>query len=184
MEMASSIQDLGSITELLIEQLTNAIMASPRYQKEPFPFEVSGLAPKVPSADDNTVVNLSLLRVDQDQNGRNAPVRGQFGQENAAQPLAVNLCYLLTCNAEENWLLEQYLMSVALGHIHANPIYADASLQFTSTVDSSSIDQMSSLWQAITIPMRLSVLLRVSAVFLDVAGPAQPDAGRVAQPVF
>ncbi|WP_429402865.1 Pvc16 family protein [Paraburkholderia sp. MM5482-R1] len=147
-------------------QLTAAVKASPEYQKHAFPFEVSGLMPAVSRTDGNNVMSFYLLHVARDPYWRNTPVQGQRGQPNVSQPLSLNLSYLLTSYAEKNWFMEQYLMSVALEYFHANPIYRSATAEFTVTVEADTIDEMSRLWQAIAVPIRLSALFRVAVVFL------------------
>ena len=164
--MAWSVQDLAQVTHLLISQLTAAIKASPRYVQNHFPFEVSGLMPAVSRNDGTNVLSLYLLHVGRDPYWRNTPVQGQRAQLNTSQPLSLNLSYLLTSYSEKNWHMEQYLMSVALAYFHANPIYKSATAEFSVTVEADSIEEMSRLWQAITVPIRLSAMFRVAIVFL------------------
>ncbi len=174
--MAWSVHDLAHITHLLIQELTEAIKASPRYVQKTFPFDVSGLMPAVSRTDGTNVLSLYLLHVSRDATWRNTPVQGSGAQRSASQPLSLNLSYLLTSYAEKNWHMEQYLMSVALAYFHANPIYrspaTDPTIEFSITVEADSIEEMSRLWQAITVPIRLSAMFRVAVVFL--APPAPP----------
>ncbi len=137
-----------------------------------FPFDVSGLMPAVSRTEGTNVMSLYLLHVGRDPYWRNTPVQGQGAQLNTSQPLSLNLSYLLTTYAEKNWQMEQYLMSVALSYFHANPIYKSATAEFTVTVDADSIEEMSRLWQAITVPIRLSAMFRVAVVFLKPASAA------------
>jgi hypothetical protein len=178
--MAWSVDDLASITHHLTVQLTDAVKASPEYQKKAFPFEVSGLMPAVSRTEGNNVMSFYLLHVARDPYWRNTPVQGQRGQLNVSQPLSLNLSYLLTSYAEKNWFIEQYLMSVALEYFHANPIYKSATAEFTVTVEADTIEEMSRLWQAITVPIRLSALFRVAVVFLT---PQTPPPAQVRPPV-
>jgi Pvc16 N-terminal domain len=164
--MAWNVQDLAQVTHLLIHQLSEAVKASPRYVQNHFPFEVSGLMPAVSRTDGTNVLSLYLLHVGRDPHWRNTPVSGQRGQWNVSQPLSLNLSYLLTSYSEKNWAMEQYLMSVALAYFHANPIYISQFAEFTVTVEADSIEEMSRLWQAITVPIRLSAMFRVAIVFL------------------
>lgn len=178
--MAWSVQDLAQVTHLLIHQLSEAIKASPRYVQNHFPFEVSGLMPAVSRTDGTNVLSLYLLHVGRDPYWRNTPVTGQRAQLNIAQPLSLNLSYLLTSYSEKNWAMEQYLMSVALAYFHANPVYVSATAEFTVTVEADSIEEMSRLWQAITVPIRLSSMFRVAIVFLT---PEQPQPEQMRTPV-
>lgn len=182
--MAWSVQDLAEITHLLISQLSDAIKASPRYVQNHFLFEVSGLMPAVSRNDGTNVLSLYLLHVGRDPYWRNTPVQGQRAQLNASQPLSLNLSYLLTSYSEKNWHMEQYLMSVALAYFHAHPINIintpALKAEFTVTVEADSIEEMSRLWQAITVPIRLSSMFRVAVVFL---APETPPQAQVRAPV-
>jgi Pvc16 N-terminal domain len=170
--MAWSVDDLSTITQLLIDKLTDAVKASPQYIGQHFGFEVSGLMPAVSRTQGTTVMNFYLLHVSRDPYWRNAPVQGSLAQFNQSQPLSLNLSYLLTSYSEQNWALEQLLMSIAFEYFHANPIYHSNTVEFTITVEADTIEEMSRLWQAITVPIRLSALFRVAVVFL--APPVQP----------
>lgn len=173
--MAWSVQDLAEITHLLITQLSDAIKASPRYVANHFQFEVSGLMPAVSRNDGTNVLSLYLLHVSRDPFWRNTPVQGQRAQLNTSQPLSLNLSYLLTSYADKSWHMEQYLMSVALSYFHANPINIintpTLKAEFTVTVEADSIEEMSRLWQAITVPIRLSSMFRVAVIFLTPETP-------------
>jgi hypothetical protein len=125
-------------------------------------------------------LSLYLLHVSRDPYWRNTPVQGQRAQLNTSQPLSLNLSYLLTSYSEKNWHMEQYLMSVALAYFHANPIYKSATAEFTVTVEADSIEEMSRLWQAITVPIRLSSMFRVAIVFLT---PEEPPVADMRTPV-
>jgi len=173
--MAWSVQDLAQVTHLLITQLTDAVKASPRYVQNHFQFDVSGLMPAVSRTDGVNVLSLYLLHVGRDPNWRNTPVEGVRGQLNTSQPHSLNLSYLLTSYAEKNWHMEQYLMSVALSYFHANPVYIGPKGSFTVTVEADSVEEMSRLWQAITVPIRLSSMFRVAVVFLTPELPPVTD---------
>lgn len=173
--MAWSVNDLASITDLLTTNLTAAVKASPLYVQQPFQFEVSGLMPAVSRHDGTNVLSLYLLHVGRDPYWKNTPVQPSRGQLNPSQPLSLDLSYLLTSYAEKNWQMEQYLMSVALMYFHANPIYTSPAAEFTVTVEADSIEEMSRLWQAITVPIRLSAMFRVAVVFLTPQLPPVAD---------
>lgn len=168
--MAWSVDDLSTITQLLIDKLNAAVLASPQYINQHFPYEVSGLMPAVSRTEGKTVMNLYLLHVSRDPFWRNTPVQGNIAQLNQNQPLSLNLSYLLTSFSENNWALEQLLMSIAFEYFHANPIYKSKTVEFTITIEADTIEEMSRLWQAIAAPIRLSALFRVAVVFL---APAQ-----------
>jgi len=173
MGLGWSVNDLASITEMLTKELHTAVTLSPRYVATPFQFEVSGQMPEVSRKEPiDNVLSFYLLHVSRDPYWRNTPVSGQRGQPNISQPLSLNLSYLLTSYAK-HWHMEQYLMSVALSYFHAHPIYKTGTEEFTITVEADSIEEMSRLWQAITVPIRLSAMFRVAVVFLEAA--KQPD---------
>ncbi|MGA8087123.1 MAG: Pvc16 family protein [Terracidiphilus sp.] len=172
--MAWSVDDLSSITQLLIDKLNAAVLASPQYINQHFLYDVSGLMPAVSRGDGKTVLNLYLLHVSRDPYWRNTPVQGSIAQPNQSQPLSLSLSYLLTSFSENNWALEQILMSIAFEYFHANPIYKSNTVEFTITIEADTIEEMSRLWQAIAVPIRLSSLFRVAVVFL--APPQAPPA--------
>ena len=178
--MAWSVDDLSTITQLLIDKLNAAILASPQYILQHFPYKVSGLMPGVDRLAGNSVLSLYLLHVSRDPYWRNTPVTGSLAQLSTSQPLSLNLSYLLTSYSETNWALEQLLMSIALEYFHANPIYRSPvispTIEFTITVEADTIEEMSRLWQAIAAPIRLSSVFRVAVVFLKPAKPPSPDA--------
>jgi len=169
--MAWTVSDLTAITDVLTGKLTDAVKASPMWVNQHFPFEVSGLMPAVSRTDGTNVMSFYLLHVARDPYWRNTPVQGLRPQLNPSQPLSLDLSYLLTTYADRNWEMEQYLMSVALSYFHANPIYRSATAEFTVTVEADSIEEMSRLWQAITVPIRLSAMFRVAVVFLEPESP-------------
>lgn len=178
--MALTVDDLSIITQLLIDKLNAAVLASPQYISQHFLYEVSGLMPAVSRTQANTVLNLYLLHVSRDPFWRNTPVQGSQAQFNQSQPLSLNLSYLLTSYSENNWALEQLLMSIAFEYFHSNPIYQTTTLEFTITIEADTIEEMSRLWQAITVPIRLSALFRVAVVFL---APPLPPIADSRQPV-
>ena len=63
-------------------------------------------------------------------------------------------------------------MSVALRIYHANPIVrSDPGVpvpwELTLTVEHRSYDELSRLWQATTVPLRMSLVYRAAVVFID-----------------
>lgn len=185
--MAWSVDDLSTITQLLIDKLNAAILASPQYGLQHFPYKVSGLMPGIDrtnSAEGPNILSLYLLHVSRDPYWRNTPVSGSLAQLSTSQPLSLHLSYLLTSYSETNWVLEQILMSIALEYFHTNPIYrspvVSPTIEFTITVEADTIEEMSRLWQAIAAPIRLSSLFRVAVVFLK---PAQPPIADARPPV-
>jgi hypothetical protein len=129
-------------------------------------------------------LTLYLLHVGRDPYWRNTPVSGPRPQLNDAQPLSLNLSYLLTAWCDLDYASEQRAMSVALQAIHSQPIVTQTIIQaqslgqylpdgeFTMSIEADTIEEMSRLWQAITAPIRLSALIRVGVVFIQ--APATP----------
>ena len=61
--MAWSVDDLSTITQLLIDKLNAAVLASPQYINQHFAYEVNGLMPAVSRTDGTSVLSLYLLPV-------------------------------------------------------------------------------------------------------------------------
>jgi hypothetical protein len=129
-------------------------------------------------SDGHCHLTLYLLHVGRDPYWRNAPVNGPRPQPNSNQPLSLNLSYLLTAWCDKDFATEQRAMSIALHAIHSHPIVNKALIQhevltqwladgeFTLSIEADTIEEMSRLWQAITVPIRLSALIRVGIVFI------------------
>lgn len=130
-------------------------------------------------------LTLYLLHVGRDPYWRNTPVSGPRPQLSNAQPLSLNLSYLLTAWCDLDYASEQRAMSVALQAIHSQPIVTQNIVQaqslgqylpdgeFTMSIEADTIEEMSRLWQAITAPIRLSALIRVGVVFVQ--APVTPS---------
>jgi hypothetical protein len=133
-------------------------------------------------------LTLYLLHVGQDPNWRAPPVSGPRAQRITAQPLSLNLSYLLTAWCEKDFVSEQRAMTIALRMIHSTPIVTQATIQanmlqqwlpqgqFVMSITADTIEEMSRLWQAFTVPIRLSSLIRVGIVFIDPETAAPPPA--------
>jgi hypothetical protein len=171
--MEWSVVDLASITATLIDMLQTAVTNSPLWTLQvhgqpiqKFNIDVSGAMPAVVRDQTDCMLSLYLLHVSRDPFWRNTPPDGIAGRTNATQPLSLNLSYLLTAYDNKNFWHEQQAMSIALSCFHQNPIYRSATEEFTITVEADTIEEMSRLWQAITVPIRLSAMFRVAVVFL------------------
>ena len=92
------------------------------------------------------------------------------------QPLALSLHYLLSAHSE-SYVEEQQAMSIAMKalHDHPNPRITlpvhspdDPPFQSISLVlQTQTVDDVGRLWQAISTPLRMSAVYRVSVVFLE-----------------
>jgi hypothetical protein len=129
-------------------------------------------------------LTLYMLHIGRDPYWRNTPVSGPRPQLNNAQPLSLTLSYLLTAYCEKDFVLEQRAMSIALQAIHSNPIIAKNIIQsddpsspllpnceFLISIEADTIEEMSRLWQAFIVPIRLSALIRASVVFVAPDSP-------------
>jgi len=165
--MAWSTPDIASITDTIHDNLNTAIQAA---IGGAFTVTVSRSSPET-TRKQPCQLTFYLMHVGRDAYWRNVPVAGPKPQLNASQPLSLNLYYLLSAWSDARYEQEQRAMSVALQYFHANPIYRHLSgglvdEEFTISVEADSIDEMSRLWQAFTVPMRLSCVIKVGVVFV------------------
>jgi hypothetical protein len=181
-----STPDLSNVTLVLQDLLNNAVQAA----------GIAGLAvgkiaptscdsPEIFRTNNSTgqcVLTLYLLHVGRDPYWRNTPVSGPRPQLNNAQPLSLNLSYLLTAYCDKDFQTEQLAMSIALQAIHCNPIMSATTApfpagdntwsdlpngEFVISIEADTIEEMSRLWQAFTVPIRLSALIKASVVFVS-----------------
>jgi hypothetical protein len=185
--MAWNTPDLSDITHVLKGLIETAVGNSPLHHAH----NIKVLCDSPESArttDGHCHLNIYLLHVGRDPFWRNTPVQGPRPQLNSAQPLSLNLSYLLTAWCDKDFGLEQRAMSIALQTIHANPIVTQALItaegltqwlpagEFVISIEADTIEEMSRLWQAFTVPMRLSALIRVGVVFIAPVAPISPPA--------
>jgi hypothetical protein len=101
------------------------------------------------------------------------------------QPLSLDLYYLITAFADDKYVEEQQAMSIVLNCFHQHPIVRKTVLipgatppsvpeEFTLTMEIETCDELARLWQAITVAYRMSVVYKVSVVFLTPPAPAGP----------
>jgi len=107
-----------------------------------------------------------------------------------SQPLSLDLYYLVTAfDADNSYVHEQQAMSIALKCFHESPIVRTNVVvpvpppqtvpeEFTLTMEIETSDDAARLWQAITVPYRLSVFYKVSVVF--VTPPTPPTTAKQA----
>ncbi len=95
------------------------------------------------------------------------PTRSPIG----AQPLALELYYLLTAYSEKSYVDEQQAMTYALKWFHENPIIRiipnDPSRTYRISLEPQSPSELSQLWQSFTVPFRWSVVYKVTTVFIE-----------------
>ena len=177
--------DLGNITnvlrDLLDQGITQYTAATGLVTSN---IKVSCDAPDFRKpGDTNCYLTVYLLHVGRDPFWRNTPVQGSRGQLNSAQPLSLTLSYLLTAWCDKDYVSEQRAMSIALQTFQSYPIVTKTLIdtvlkdgwpsdgEFVISLQADTIEEMSRLWQAFTVPMRLSALIKVSVVFLQALNP-------------
>ena len=177
--MAWSTPDLSSISQALHDMLQDAVAHS---SLPHFNVNLSLASPETARKSGGCQLSLYLLHVGRDVTWRNTPVQGPRPQPNSAQPLSLNLFYLLTAWADADFSSEQQAMSIALQCFHSRPIYkhSNPDEEFTISIEADTIDEMSRLWQAFAAPIRLSALIKVGVVFI---APLTPPAALQPPPV-
>jgi hypothetical protein len=174
--------DLSEITEILVNQLVDAVKASKLWTSNggtipEFLINITGNSPDSmrQSKDGECQLNFFLLHVGQDPYTRNSLVNGPGAMANTQDPLSLDLTYLLTAYAHENSVREQQAMSIALSWFHENPVYQalpppgqpQAPVQYlTISLGTDTLSEMSVLWQSFTVAYRLATLYRVAIAFL------------------
>lgn len=170
--------DLSSVTDALVKLVQEAVKASGLWAEpgiKKFTVHVSGKSPEVVRDDNGCQLTLSLLHVGSDPAWRNTfpnndPAVRSIPQRSSRQPIALVLTYLMTAFEEGGaFHHEQQAMSMALTCFHTQPFHSatpGGPRDFVMVIEHASLDELSRLWQSITVPMRLSALLRVSVVFL------------------
>jgi Pvc16 N-terminal domain len=183
--MPSGLLDLSIVTNKLIELLVTACTNNPLLLNSlpPFDINVTGLSPDAirDINDSKCQLSLYLFHVSPNQFQRNSPVTNPYtGQAtrppvSLSQPLSLDLYYLLTAYSKNNYIQEQQAMSIALKYLHQNPIIkipiAGRMDEFCLTMEVESVDQTGQLWQGIDSSLRLSVIYKVSVVFIEPPTP-------------
>ena len=192
--------DLSIVTDLLIQTITNSWNASPMWGTLPdesfFKPSITGLTPESVRNAGGCQVTVSLIHIETNKFNRNFvyPPPPQPPVENAPPPraqlipylpLSLDLFYFISAFSDNDFHQEQQAMSVVLQCFHQNPIVKtnvvipgsppeSTQEEFTVTMEIETADSISRLWQAITAPFRLSLLYKVSVVFLTPPEPAGP----------
>jgi hypothetical protein len=203
--------DLSVVTDRLIAMLTECVTKSPLWvvlepgnpnPKPNFGIAISGSMPETNRKDSGCTLSICLIHVSADKYQRNfvaippppppaPPPPPQRALLIPSQPLALDLYYLLTAfDADNSYVHEQQVMSIALKCFHENPFVRTTVAippppqtvqeEFTLTMELQTSDDVARLWQAITVPYRLSVFYKVSVVFLTPPAPA-PGAKQAAR---
>jgi hypothetical protein len=183
--MPLGLLDLSVVTYRLIDKLRESAATSQLWDEDVaarFTISPTGLAPEEAreTSDGECQLSIYLFHVAADGFHRNTYPLGGSAQKNACQPFALTLYYLLTAYAKGSYIKEQQAMSIALKCFHEHPILPVASgeEEFTLTIEPQTVDEISRLWQAIAVPIRLSAIYRVGVIFLEAAAPRVADAVR------
>ncbi len=180
--------DLSFVTHALSDILSSALQTSPLYGggPPPFSFAISNQhpsdAPDTSGADCD--INLYLFHVAEDRTLRNQfwsqksisnQPPGPPRQPIAFEPLCLDLFYLLTAHSQTNYQHEQATMSIGMRAFHeyakiqlATPTWDGSSAvsDVTLTLEAPTWEELSRLWQALELPMRLTAQYKVSVAML------------------
>jgi hypothetical protein len=196
--------DLSIVTDQLLKLLKDSYDSSNLWAEEPSPpagtppgttpgtkfhINFTGLAPDVIRDLQGCQLSAYLYHVGVDKFLRNSPVVYPVAPvvgpgvaprrvpPNPAQPLPLELYYLITAFSSHSYIEEQQAMSIALKCLHENSILTaivpagDRPQELTITMEMLSVDELSRFWQATTKPIRLAAAYRVSVVFLEPPPP-------------
>lgn len=180
--------DLSMVTDGLIGILRNAIANSPLWNPNnlpanpgpPFHVDVTGVSPEESREAATCQLSLYLFHVSENKFLRNIEMEGrtQPGRPLPSAPLALDLRYLLTAYAKGSYVAEQQIMGIALHCLHDNPVFPVNNLPVSISVEPESDDELSRLWQAFTVPLRMGAIYKVSVVLMKPEapiGPPQPN---------
>ncbi len=171
--------DLSFVTQTLLGRLGKYMNST-----APIPMSIipSGSMPDAVRQDSGPQLTFSLFHVMEDKFQRNSPLLNTRAQTIPFQPMSLDLYYLLSAFSQKSWEQEQQAMSLAMQFFYQNPIITipvtlpgiskAVNEEFTLTMQIETSDEMARLWQAITVPLRLSVVYKVSVILLT--PPATP----------
>ncbi len=176
--------DLSAVTDSLIGLVKGQWTTAPIWTEiggsppgPTFTPNFTGLAPDAARQESGPQLSMYLYHVESD-NAQEAlfwqpqMLDAPAGQPTGFLPLALDLFYLLFAYSETSYTEEQEAMSVALRIFHANSIVrsdpgAAVPWELTLTMEHRSYDELSRLWQATTVPLRMSLVYRAAVVFIE-----------------
>jgi|GraSoiStandDraft_14_1057315.scaffolds.fasta_scaffold157903_2 hypothetical protein len=181
------ILDLSAVTDSLIDLVKDNWSSAPIWAElglggPAFTPTFSGLAPDAIRDGGGSQLSLFLYHVESDNAQESSFWTSQMvrspGQPVRYLPLALDLYYLLSAFSDASYAEEQQAMSVAMRIFHANAaVRSDTTptpaWSLTLTMEHRSYDELSRLWQATTVPLRLGAVYRAAVVFLT---PDEPSA--------
>src|SRR6478609_3631130 len=181
-------QDLSIVTDALRTIIGDALLASPLLIGPPFTINVTGQHPETPTGLNDCELNLYLFHVSADKFLANSfwsqPAQTAGKQPVAYEPLSLDLWYMLSAQDKTSYAHEQLALGIAMEALHEHATFTFAAptpppnsvtpSEATLTLESTTFDEMSRLWQALGVPLRTTAQYRVSVVFLTPDQPA-PD---------
>jgi hypothetical protein len=184
--MVTATLDLASVTDALLSELTLAFDNSPLWTvnggTEPkFTLRINGLPFDLARKETDSQLNLALLHAGPNPSYRNMTRRGPDGLDLPLAPAALTLTYALSAFSGKDYVREQQAMGIAIGWVLANPVQRltvagnpPRQVEYSLTLETASLEEMSRMWQALSGAMRLTALIKVGVVFLG-PDPAAPD---------
>lgn len=181
------ILDLSAVTDSLIDLVKNSWASAPIWAElglgsPAFTPTFTGLAPDAVRDAGGPQLSLFLYHVESDNAQESTFWTSQMvrspGQPVRYMPLALDLYYLLSAFSDGSYSDEQQAMSVAMRIFHANAAVRSDSTpnpawSLTLTMEHRSYDELSRLWQATTVPLRLGAVYRAAVVFLTPDEPVE-----------
>jgi hypothetical protein len=176
--MANATLDLASVTDALLSGLTSAYENSPLWTvnggTEPkFTLQINGLPFDLARKEADSQLNLSLIHAGPHPSYRNLTQRGAGGVELPLVPAALTLTYALSAFSGKDSVREQQAMGIALAWVLGNPLQRltvagtpPRLVEYSLTLETTSLEEMSRMWQALSGAMRLTALVKVGVVFL------------------
>jgi hypothetical protein len=189
--------DLSAITDALLKQISDSYAAWPQWGDPTkgfvtyFGSNISGSTPESVRQEGGCQLNLYLLHVGENGFYKNVPpVPASMPPPQKPpgvvpyRPLALDLLYLLTAYARDDYREEQRAMSIAIRSLYEQPIVtttvtvggSPVPVELTVQMQGESTDELGRIWQAFNAPFRLSAVYRVSVVFISPEVDATPTA--------
>jgi hypothetical protein len=192
--------DLSVVTQQLVTMLENCRDKSPLWTTlgaggPTFTINITGSAPDSVRDQGDCQLTVYLLHVQSDKYQMNSTVTGPRANRNPPvgqrvpaipfQPLSLDLYYLVTAYAGRDSVQEQQAMSIVLRCFHEQPFVRKTVVvpvppnqnvpeEFTLTMEFESVNDLAALWHAITVPLRLSLMYKVSVVLITPPAPPPP----------
>jgi hypothetical protein len=197
--------DLSFVTDTLIQLLTDCIDNWPLWAPpegrgnafvDRFAVHITGSAPDSVRSLGQCQLSLYLFHIEPNPYQRNSPVVGPRTQPIPAQPLSLDLYYILSAYAQDDYHQEQQAMSIAMRCFHQHPIVRasvpipvlpspappeDVPEEFTLTMEVETVETLSRFWQSVTSSIRLAAVYKVSVVFMTPPVPVVALAREVQQ---